>query len=252
MGLRKDPAREVSIHASVRMRPGYQVRPSSLSSFQSTHPGAWMWDTALGCDMYAGVLRKLLGGRPGMACWVDYSGASPVIKVADGDALPAVTLDRVGDRLSSINLSPRPDLVPPAVGVVLTAGRQAVQQQVWPRGASLHQEGCVTVQVALPGGASTEDTQPSTEAPVWNFAKPVVEVRGAKLPTGADAAARKWWTSKVSQLASLPGLQMGSLSKSVIATEGTDMSNYSSSTSAQAYEHISGQGRCIAEATALQ
>ena len=39
-------------------------------------PAAWVWNTALACDTYAGVLRKLLGARPGMVCWVDYSGSS--------------------------------------------------------------------------------------------------------------------------------------------------------------------------------
>lgn len=83
---------------------------------------------------------------------VDYTGDAPVIRVADGADLPVTTLDRVRDRLSSVKLHPRPDLAPPAVGVVLTARNQAYQSQVWPRGASLHQEGCVTVQVAVSPG----------------------------------------------------------------------------------------------------
>lgn len=218
--------------------------PADVGIDVAVSAGAWMWDTAMGCDMYAGILRKLLGGRPGMVCWIDYSGQAPVIRVADGDALPVVTLDRVRDRLSSINLTPRPDLVPPAVGVVLTAGRQACRTQAWPRGANLHQEGCVTVQVALPsGGTSSEDDPPaSSEDPVWDFTKPIVEVRGSKLPTGTGAAAKQWWSSKVSQLASLPGLQFGTLKKSIMTgVEGTDMSNYSTADSAQAYEHVSGQ-----------
>lgn len=49
--------------------------------------------------MYASVLRKLLGARPGMVSWIDYSGPAPVLRVADGDGLPAVTLDRVRNRL---------------------------------------------------------------------------------------------------------------------------------------------------------
>lgn len=84
----------------------YGLLPADVGIEVAVSPTAWMWDTALGCDMYAGVLRKLLGGRPGMVCWVDYSGASPVIKVADGEELPVATLDRVRDRLSGINLSP--------------------------------------------------------------------------------------------------------------------------------------------------
>lgn len=222
----------------------YGLLPADVGIDVTVSPTAWMWDTALGCDMYAGVLRKLLGGRPGMVCWVDYSGASPVIRVADGEALPVATLDRVRDRLSAINLFSRPDLVPPAVGVVLTAGRQAYQSQVWPRGADLHQEGCVTIQVALPGGATSTGDEPptSSEDPVWDFTKPVVEVRGVKLPAGTDEASKKWWYSKVSQLSSVPGLQLGSIKKSIMAgVEGTDMGNYSTSSSAQAYEHVSGQ-----------
>lgn len=101
-------------------------------------PTAWVWDTALACDTYAGVLRKLLGARPGMVCWVDYSGSSPVIRVADGTSLPVVTLDRAGDLLTAIDLDPRHDLVPPAVGLVLTAGRMAYQSLVWPRGRTVN------------------------------------------------------------------------------------------------------------------
>lgn len=222
----------------------YGLLPADVGIEVTVSPTAWVWDTALGCDMYAGVLRKLLGGRPGMVCWVDYSGTSPVIRVADGEDLPVATLDRVCDRLSGINLSPRPDLVPPAVGVVLTAGRQAYQSQVWPRGADLHQEGCVTIQVELPGGATStgDDTSDSSEDPVWDFTKPIVEVRGVKLPAGTDEASKKWWYSKVSQLSSVPGLQLGSIKKTVMAgVEGTDMGNYSTATSAQVYEHVSGQ-----------
>lgn len=207
-------------------------------------PSAWMWDTALGCDMYAGVLRKLLGNRPGMVCWVDYSGASPVIRVADGADLPVATLDRVRDRLSSIRLSPRPDLVPPAVGVVLTAGNQAYQSQVWPRGASLHQEGCVTVQMAVsPNGQPEQEDPPApSESPVWDFTKPVVEVRGDKLPTGTGDADRKWWTSQVPELSKVTGAKLGQIKKSLVAdVDGSDMSNYSTAESAQRFRHTSGQ-----------
>lgn len=247
-GSEADVPRQIKIADTVRWvmedARKYGLIPPDVSIDISVSSAAWMWDTALGCDVYAGVLRKLLGGRPGMVCWIDYAGQTPVIRIADGDSLPVVTLDRVRDRLSSINLSPRPDLVPPAVGVVLTAGRQAYQSQAWPRGANLHQEGCVTVQVALPsGGTSSEDDPPaSSEDPVWDFVKPIVEVRGSKLPTGAGAAAKQWWTSKIAQLNSVPSLQFGAIKKSVLSgVEGTDMSNYSTAESAQAYEHVSGQ-----------
>ena len=221
----------------------YGLLPADVSIDVAVSPTAWMWDTALGCDMYAGVLRKLLGGRPGMVCWIDYSGASPVIRVADGEALPVATLDRVRDRLSAINLSPRPDLVPPAVGVVLTAGRQAYQSQVWPRGADLHQEGCVTIQVALPGGATSTGDEPptSSEDPVWDFVKPIVEVVGIKLPSDTGSTAKKWWTSKISKLATISGLQLGTIKKTVDTNvEGMDETNYSSSATAQIYEHDKG------------
>ena len=222
----------------------YGLLPADVGIEVAVSPTAWMWDTALGCDMYAGVLRKLLGGRPGMVCWVDYSGASPVIKVADGEELPVATLDRVRDRLSGINLSPRPDLVPPAVGVVLTAGRQAYQSQVWPKGADLHQEGCVTIQVALSGGATSTGDEPpvSSEDPVWDFTKPIVEVRGDRLPTGTGAADLKWWQSQVPELAKATGVGLGIIKRSLIAdVEGSDLSNYSTDDTAQRYRHASGQ-----------
>lgn len=205
-------------------------------------PSAWMWDTSLGCDMYAGVLRKLLGNRPGMVCWIDYSGVSPVIRVADGSSLPVAVLDRKHDRLTEIKLSPRPDLVPPAVGVVLTAGRQAYQSQVWPRGADLHQEGCVTVQIALSGNTDEDEEEPpSSENPVWDFTKPVVKVTGYKLPTN-DVEGAIFWRRKLPKLATLNAARFGAVKKSIVAgVDGSTMSNYSTDTSAQVYEHVSGQ-----------
>ena len=183
-------------------------------------PAAWVWNTALACDTYAGVLRKLLGARPGMVCWVDYSGSSPVIRVADGAALPAVTLDRAGD--------------------LLTAGHMARQSQVWPRGASLRQEGCVTVQLAMPGTTpETEDEPPSSESPIWSFLKPEILVLGDKLPTGPDDAA-EWWQGKVPKLAEVPGARFGAVKKTVLKNKASDASNYSTAESAQVYELFKG------------
>ncbi len=203
-------------------------------------PAAWVWNTALACDTYAGVLRKLLGARPGMVCWVDYSGSSPVIRVADGAVLPAVTLDRAGDLLTAIDLDPRHDLVPPAVGVVLTAGNMARQSQVWPRGASLRQEGCVTVQLAMPGTTpETEDVPPSAESPIWAFLKREILVLGDKRPTGPDDAA-EWWQGKVPKLAEVPGARFGAVKKTVLKNKASDASNYSTAESAQVYELFKG------------
>ncbi len=203
-------------------------------------PAAWVWNTALACDTYAGVLRKLLGARPGMVCWVDYSGSSPVIRVVDGAVLPAVTLDRAGDLLTAIDLDPRHDLVPPAVGAVLTAGNMARQSQVWPCGASLRQEGCVTVQLAMPGTTpETEDEPPSSESPIWSFLKPEILVLGDKLPTGPDDAA-EWWQGKVPKLAEVPGARFGAVKKTVLKNKASDASNYSTAESAQVYELIKG------------
>lgn len=203
-------------------------------------PAAWVWNTALACDTYASVLRKLLGARPGMVCWVDYSGSSPVIRVVDGAVLPAVTLDRAGDLLTAIDLDPRHDLVPPAVGVVLTAGNMARQSQVWPRGASLRQEGCVTVQLAMPGTTpETEDEPPSSESPIWSFLKPEILVLGDKLPTGPDDAA-EWWQGKVPKLAEVPGARFGAVKKTVLKNKASDASNYSTAESAQVYELFKG------------
>lgn len=206
----------------------------------SVSASAWMWDTALSCDMYASVLRKVLASRPGMVCRVDYTGASPVIRVTDGVDLPIATLDRARDRLTSIKLTPRPDLVPPAVGVVLTAGNQAYQSQAWPPGADLSQEGCVTVQMAISPDNEDEE-QPASESPVWDFTKPVVEVTGAKLPTN-DVEGAIYWRRKIPQLATLTAARYGRIKKSVIAgIDGSTQSNYSAEASAQRYEHVSGQ-----------
>lgn len=204
---------------------------------------AWMYDSALGCDMYATALRKVLGNRPGMVMWVDYSGGAPVIHVADGSSLPVVTLDRVRDRLAGINITPRPDLVPPAVGVVMTAGRIVQSTQAWPLGADLHQEGCITTQIALGGSSPDDEEEPAgSEDPVWDFTRPVVEVRGVALPDGNTAAARKWWLSKIPALSECGDFTLDKVTKTLAKdVDNTTMSNYSTAASAQRFEHISGQ-----------
>lgn len=203
---------------------------------------AWMWDSALGCDMYAAALRKVLGHRPGMVMWVEYPRSSPVIHVADGSRLPVAELDRVRDRLTEISITHRHDLVPPAVGVVMTAGHIVGSTQAWPPGADLRQEGAITVQMAM-GGDNNDDEEPAgSEDPVWDFTRPVVEVRGVALPEGNTAAARKWWLSKIPELAKCGSFTLGKVTKSLAQdADNTTMSNYSTAASAQRYEHVSGQ-----------
>ena len=203
---------------------------------------AWMWDSALGCDMYAAALRKVLGHRPGMVMWVEYPRSSPVIYVADGARLPVAVLDRVRDRLTEISITHRHDLVPPAVGVVMTAGRIVGSTQAWPPGADLRQEGAVTVQMAMGGDSNDEDETAGSEDPVWDFTRPVVEVRGVALPEGNTAAARKWWLSKIPELAKCGSFTLGKVTKTLAQdADNTTMGNYSTAASAQRYEHVSGQ-----------
>jgi len=243
-GTGQDVPRQIKIADALRRvmeaARQYGLLPPETGIDVTVPAAATAWDSSMSCDTYAGVLRKLLSLRPGMVMWVDYSGAAPVIHVADGADLKQARLDRVADRLSEIMLYPRPDLVPPAVGVVLTAGDLVVDTQSWPRGASLHQEGCVTVQMAasVSSGDDGDDTAPS-ESPCWNFTKPVVEVRGADFPSGADDAA-EWWRSKIPGLSAVSGVKFGSIKKNRVANvEGMDMSNYSAD--ATAFEHVSDQ-----------
>lgn len=204
---------------------------------------AWMWDTSLGCDVYAGLLRKVLGERPGLVCWVDYSGGEcPVIRVDDGGGLPSAVLDRVEHRLGAVSLSARPDLVPPAVGVVITGGKDGVVTQVYPDGSDLRQEGCVTTQVAAVVEYENDEDTIGSEAPVWNFTKQVVEVRGEALPVGTGAAAKKWWVAQIPKLSGVQGLGLGVQKRTTVPdVEGCEMDNYSADETAQRYRHVSGQ-----------
>ena len=243
-GTGQDVPRQIKIADALRRvmetARQYGLLPPETGIDVTVPTTATAWDSSMSCDTYAGVLRKLLSLRPGMVMWVDYSGSAPVIHVADGADLKQARLDRVADILSEIMLYPRPDLVPPAVGGVLTAGDLVVDTQSWPKWASLHQEGCVTVQMAAPvsSGDDGDDTAPS-ESPCWNFTKPVVEVRGADFPSGADDAA-EWWMSKVPGLSAVSGVKFGSIKKNRVSNvEGMDMSNYSAD--ATAFEHVAGQ-----------
>lgn len=190
---------------------------------------AWIWDTEVACDKHASLLRKFLSKRPGMVAWFDYSGDSPVLHIADGDRLSPVTLDRITHRLSKIQLTERVDLVPPAVGVVMTRGKYTTSTIVHPAGADLHQEGCTIVQLSDPlsGTADDEDDgKEGVDGPQYNYAKPEVMVLGELMPTGPDDA-RKWWTNWIPELARVPGAQFGAIQRETPAVEGQDAKNYS-------------------------
>lgn len=191
---------------------------------------AWIWDTDVACDKHASLLRKFLSSRPGMVAWFDYSGASPVLHIADGDRLDPVTLDRITHRLSKIQLTERVDLVPPAVGVVMTRGKYATSTVVHPAGADLHQEGCTIVQLSDPRtGDDPDDTdEDGVDGPQYNFAKPEMMVLGEKMPTGPEDA-RKWWTNWIPELAKVPGAQFGAIQRETPAVEGQEAKNYSTS-----------------------
>lgn len=190
---------------------------------------AWIWDTEVACDKHASLLRKFLSKRPGMVAWFDYSGESPVLHIADGDRLNPVTLDRITHRLSKIQLTERVDLVPPAVGVVMTRGKYTTSTIVHPAGADLHQEGCTIVQLSDPLSGTADDEEDGKEGvdgPQYNFAKPEVMVLGEPMPTGPEDA-REWWTKWIPELARVPGAQFGTIQRETPAVAGQDAKNYS-------------------------
>lgn len=200
---------------------------------------AWIWDTEVACDKHASLLRKFLSKRPGMVAWFDHSGNSPVLHIADGDRLAPVTLDRIAHKLSKIQLAERVDLVPPAVGVVMTRGKYTTSTLVHPAGADLHQEGCTIVQLSDP---RTDDDPDETDkdgvdGPQYNFSKPEVMVLGEPMPTGPENA-RAWWTRKIPELAKVPGATFGAIQRETPAVDGQDAKNYS--TSATKYELVYG------------
>lgn len=190
---------------------------------------AWIWDTAVSCDKHASLLRKFLSSRPGMVAWFDYSAPAPVLHIADGDRLDPVTLYRIAHRLSKIQLTERVDLVPPAVGVVMTRGKYTTSTIVHPAGADLHQEGCTIVQLSDPlsGTADDEDDgKKGVDGPQYNFAKPEVMVLGEPMPTGSEDA-REWWIKWIPELARVPGAQFGAIQRETPAATGQDAKNYS-------------------------
>lgn len=189
---------------------------------------AWAWDTEVSCDQHASLLRKILAKRPGMVAWFDYSSAVSVLHIADGDRLDPVALDRIRHRLGKISLVERWDLVPPAVGVVLTRGMFGARTVVYPRGASLRQEGCTIVQMEdnIGDPPQEDDDDEGVDGDSYNFSKPEVMVLGEKLPTGPEDA-REWWIKKIPELARVPKAQFGAIKQDTPAVEGQDAKNYS-------------------------
>ena len=137
-GTGQDVPRQIKIADALRRvmeaARQYGLLPPEAGIDVTVPAAATAWDSSTSCDTYAGVLRKLLSLRPGMVMWVDYSGAAPVIHVADGADLKQARLDRVADRLSEIMLYPRPDLVPPAGGRCVDGGRPGGRHPVLAQG----------------------------------------------------------------------------------------------------------------------
>ncbi len=117
----------------------------------------------------ADLMRAVQQWRPGLTTFFDYADPDkPVLVITDkGDV---ITLDAKRDNLTTIALKPRPDLIPPAVGVLglATTGSQNISytMAVYPPDSEskFKDPGALLLSVSLPSGTQTSESAPSRGA----------------------------------------------------------------------------------------
>lgn len=153
---------------------------------------------------HADLLRACQKWRPTLASYWDYT-TPDAPRLVITDAGDVVTIDRA-DLLTDVVLRPRPDLIPPAVGILgtgtSTANSKVYTMSVWPEGGDdlLKEPYALTMAVNLPSGTQTksgnETTDNANQAAVDAAAHtsaafaPRMVVRGKAFPPDDMAA---WW-----------------------------------------------------------
>lgn len=142
---------------------------------------------AYSSESYASLLVQIQKWRPNMSCWFEYGeDDSAKLVIADHDQLTDVVLDLSSVDVSTLSLKARPDLVPPAVGLVCKAVVSEAQRalSVYPPGESLSQPYTVTAEIDVPYGSEVEDEDGNkANAGSLSYDTPRVIVRGKKFPT---------------------------------------------------------------------
>lgn len=117
----------------------------------------------------AELMRAVQQWRPGLTTYFDYSSPDdPALVITDKGEV--VSLDAATDEIGSINLASRPDLIPPAVGVIgLSAqGNRSIAYTMaaWPPDAAdqFKAPGALLLSVSLPAGTETDAAHPSRGA----------------------------------------------------------------------------------------
>lgn len=117
----------------------------------------------------ADLMRAVQQWRPGLTSKFDYTDPdNPQLIITDkGDV---ITLDAKRDNLTTIALKPRPDLIPPVVGVLglATTGSQNISytMAVYPPDSEskFKDPGALLLSVSLPSGTQTSESAPSRGA----------------------------------------------------------------------------------------
>lgn len=177
------------------------------------------------------ILRSIQSQLPWLVMWFDASG---VLKIADLESLSGHVFDR--QKLTSVSINERHDLVPPVVGVMWSgqhfeAGKwvNKTSYYVQPKKADPRQPGAMIYHIQSPSilsQSSKNDDQNSDGlgSSSFNFVKPEMAVRGVETNTP------QWWQSKVALLKNLPnpdGLIWGKSEVKAVPNFATDSKTYS-------------------------
>ncbi len=150
---------------------------------------------AYAAETYASLIEKVVRWRPNLSAFFEYGADDSITLVlADYAQLSPLTLDIGQVDMTGISLKSRPDLVPPAIGLIANAtvkGQTVRTAIAYPSGANLHQPYVVTAEIDVPEGVELDGTDsdgnPVTGATDGDSGRPRVTIRGQSLtPITAD------------------------------------------------------------------
>ncbi len=212
---------------------------------------------AYASESYASLIEKAVRWRPNMASWFEYGADDSItLVIADHAQLEPLTLDIGQVDMDSISLKPRPDLVPPAVGLIANAavkGQNVRSALAYPLGANLHQPYVVTAEIDVPEGAEIEGEDENGN-PVTGIAegagtaRPRITIQGIPItPLTVDHLKR--WMPDLEELSDLRILNNAQGNMAVTMTEApraiNDAGGYYSPLPGEAqflkYELVEGQ-----------
>lgn len=209
---------------------------------------------AIASNSYASLLTEVQKWVPDLSAWFEYGQDDSITLVLAQQAqIPALTLPLSSIEASSLSLKARPDLVPPAVGIVVAAtlnGSVVRQSAVYPPGASLSVPYAMTAEIDAPDGLTVTNTagpdfDTQAQSRYSYTPPPYVTILGEKFPTSTtawEATLKRWMPT----LSDCENVEVATALPTITGITPLDTNHRAYDATAITHELISGQinGTC--------